>query len=77
MMHPNEQMLEAYHYDLIEHANMARLIKEANKNKPDWRSRFLYKAGDGLIALGSRLRRMSRLPEDPNSLQFYRASQLR
>lgn len=77
MRHPTEQMLEDYHYDLIEHAKMARLIKEANGNKPDWRSQFLYKAGDGLIALGSRLRRMSRLPEDTNSLHFYKARQVR
>lgn len=58
MIIPKEEMLEAYHYDLIEHARTARLIKEANKNKPGLHSQFLCKAGDGLIALGLRLRHM-------------------
>ena len=68
MIIPKEEMLKAYHYDLIEHARTARLIKEANKNKPGLHSQFLCKAGDGLIALGLRLRHMSHLPEEANRL---------
>jgi hypothetical protein len=56
MILPKEEMLEAYHHDLIEHARMARLLKEANLEKPGLRSQILYSAGDGLVSLGQRLR---------------------
>jgi hypothetical protein len=75
MFLPTQEFLESYHRDLLEQARLSRLLRERGSHLPKAQHQLLLKAGDSLIALGTRLKTLSQAPAEQPQLPMYKISQ--